>query len=74
MRDTVAVEDRGIPTVTVTVDDLLDMSTAQATVLGHPDLAVVPLRLSLYGRDRDEIAAMVEPFCGAIEAGLTRAG
>jgi len=71
MRDMVAAEDHGLPTVTVTVDDLVQMSTGQAAALGVPGAPVVALREPLYGRSRADIAAAAEPHGTSVEAGLT---
>ena len=62
----------GIPTVTVTTDDIIQMSTEQAKALGLPKLPVVALGEALYGRPREEIArAPPRPLRSeSVEAGL----
>ena len=70
MRDMVAAEDRGLPTVTLTVDDLRQMSTDQAVALGVPGAPVVALGEALYGRSRADIASVAEPHGHRVEAGL----
>ena len=72
MRDMVAAEEHGIPTVTVTTDDIIQMSTEQARALGLPKLPVVALGEALYGRPREEIAELAAPYGESVEAGLTR--
>ena len=62
MRDMVAAEDHGLPTVT---------ATGQAAALGVPGAPVVALREPLYGRSRADIAAVAEPHGTSVEAGLT---
>ena len=70
MRDMVAAEERGIPTVTVTTDPIVQMSTEQARALGLPELPVVALGEALYGRARAEIAELAAPYGERIAAGL----
>ena len=70
MRDAVAAEERGLPTVTVTTDDILQMSTEQAKALGLPELPVIPLGEALYGRPREEIAELTAPYGEKVEGGL----
>ena len=71
MRDMVAAEERGIPTVTVTTDDIVQMSTEQARALGLPELPVVSMGVALYGRERSEIAELSASYGESVEAGLT---
>ena len=70
MRNVVAAEECGIPTVTVTTGLIVQMSTEQARTLGWPELPVVALDEALYGRPRAEIAELAAPYGEGVAAGL----
>lgn len=74
MRDAVAAEAAGVPTVLVLNRALLGIAGETARVVGRPDLPIVAVTEPLFGRSREEIAAVAAPLAPAVEGALVADG
>lgn len=70
MRDAAAAEMRGLPTVVVVTEGLCSIAGETAKVIGLPDLAIVPVDVSLFGLSRAQIADAVRPLGTQIAGAL----
>lgn len=77
MLDAVALEQRGVPTVTLATTWFREAARAQATMAGLPDLPIVTLAYVSKGQGhwltRAERTALIEHHWEEIVAGLTDA-
>ena len=70
MRDAIAAERRGLPTVLVLNGALENIVEETARVVCMPDVPVVAVEEPLFGRDRDEIAEIGFARGGDVERAL----
>lgn len=73
MRDAIAAEQRGLPCVLVLNGALESIVDETARVTCMPDVPVVGVGQSLFGRSRAEIAAIGANHGEAVERALVRA-
>ena len=72
MRDAVAAEKNGVPSVVVLTDGLCSIASETARVLGREGLPIITVETSLFGLNREAIAQAVEPLGSQIAEALTR--
>ncbi len=72
MRDAVAAEKSGVPSVVVLIDGLCSIASETARVLGRERLPIITIEASLFGLNREAIAQAVEPLGPQIAEALTR--
>ena len=73
MRDAIAAEKRGVPCALVLNGALESIVDETARVVCMPDVPVVGVEQSLFGRTREEIAAIGQTCGDAVERALVRA-
>jgi len=73
MRDAIAAERRGIPCVLVLNGALESIVDETAQVVCMPDVPVVGIEQPLFGRSREEIAAIGRTHGDDVENALVRA-
>ena len=74
MRDAVAAEKNGVPSVVVLTEGLSSIANETARVLGRDGITILTVRPSLFGLNREAIAEAVEPLGPAIIGALTGDG
>ena len=74
MRDAVAAEKSGVPSVVVLTEGLGSIASETARVLGRDGIPILTIEPSLFGRNRESIAEVVEPLGPQIVDALTRRG
>lgn len=72
MRDAVAAEKNGVPSVVVLTDGLCSIANETARVLGREGLPIITVETSLFGLNREAIAQVMEPLGSQIAEALTR--
>lgn len=71
-RNLVMAERAGLPGALICTGSAEGIARAVARGLGIPDLHVIPLDVSLFGRTRDEIASAVIPLLDQLPSALVR--
>jgi hypothetical protein len=73
VRDAIAAEASGVPTVLVLNGALRGIAAETARVAGLPGLPIVTLEQPLHGLERDAIAAVAAPLAPAVAEALVAA-
>jgi len=74
VRDAVAAEKSGVPSVVVLTEGLSSIANETARVLGRDGIPILTVGPSLFGLNREAIAEAVEPLGPAIIGALTGDG
>ena len=74
MRDAVAAEKSGVPSVVVLTEGLSSIANETARVLGRDGIPILTVKPSLFGLNREAIAEAVEPLGPEIVGALTGDG
>ena len=74
MRDAVAAEKSGVPSVVVLTEGLSSIANETARVLGRDGIPILTVEPSLFGLNREAIAEAVEPLGPEIIGALTGDG